>query len=424
VTAVEHNPVAVETPHVQIGGSDDDRLAVDELRHAFVRITLRRSVFLRLEDPNTIAAGIELRVMTTRDHAGEVASGRKRGPRRWFIGGVLVFALAVAVTAGAAYGYALSQQDVIARGVHVGTVELGGLSEGAARAELEQAFRPLSRPLVLRSDRERLVLTAQRLKLSLGTETMVDRAVAVSERGWFVARAWRELTGGHIDAKLESQLRYSHAAVSRAIHELQKQIDRRPIDAKLVPSFDRLTVMNGQPGIAVAVGPLDREIAHALATVRARRVIDVPVRHPRPRLTIAALRRRYPSFITIDRARFTLRVYGHLRLLRSYPIAVGQVGLQTPAGLYHIQDKVVNPSWQVPFSSWTGSLAGKLIPPGPADPLKARWLGIFNGAGIHGTDETWSIGHAVSHGCVRMTIPEVIDLYDRVSVGTPVYIGD
>ncbi len=60
----------------------------------------------------------------------------------------------------------------------------------------------------------------------------------------------------------------------------------------------------------------------------------------------------------------------------------------------------------------------------PPDPAGARWLGIFNGAGIHGTDETWSIGHAVSHGCVRMTIPDVIDLYDRVNVGTPVYIGD
>src|SRR5205814_972772 len=97
-----------------------------------------------------------------------------------------------------------------------------------------------------------------------------------------------------------------------------------------------------------------------------------------------------------DRAAFRLRAYSHLKLARRYPIAVGQVGLQTPAGLYHIQDKMVDPSWQVPFSSWTGSLAGELIPPGPDDPLKARWLGIFNGAGIHGTDETWSIGHSVS----------------------------
>jgi lipoprotein-anchoring transpeptidase ErfK/SrfK len=77
----------------------------------------------------------------------------------------------------------------------------------------------------------------------------------------------------------------------------------------------------------------------------------------------------------------------------------------------------------VPNSAWAGSLAGQTIPPGPADPLKARWLGIFSGAGIHGTDETWSIGQAVSHGCVRMSIPDVIELYPRVPVGTPIYIG-
>lgn len=50
-------------------------------------------------------------------------------------------------------------------------------------------------------------------------------------------------------------------------------------------------------------------------------------------------------------------------------------------------------------------------------------MGIFDGAGIHGTDETYSLGSAASHGCVRMSVPDVIDLYDRVDVGTPIYIG-
>ena len=82
----------------------------------------------------------------------------------------------------------------------------------------------------------------------------------------------------------------------------------------------------------------------------------------------------------------------------------------------------MDPSWHVPNSAWAGSLAGQVIPPGPADPLKARWIGIFDGAGIHGTDELSSLGSAASHGCVRMAIPDVIDLYDRVQVGDPIYI--
>jgi len=343
---------------------------------------------------------------------------------RWLSLGALLFAGAATLVVGAAFAYAHSRRDVIAHGIRVGTVDLGGLSAAAARSKLEQAYRPLTRPLVLRYRHGRLVVTARQAQVSVAVGAVVTRALERSRRSWFVPRAWRELTGGRVDVNLQPDITYSHSRVEHAVKELRGRLDHPARNAVLVASFDRLRIVRGHGGVAVAAGLLRRQIAKTLVTRQARRELDVPLRSLRPRVSVAALRRRYPSFITIDRAAFRLRVYRRLRLVRSYPIAVGQLGLQTPAGLYHVQNKVVNPSWQVPFSSWTGSLAGQLIPPGPDDPLKARWLGIFNGAGIHGTDETWSIGHAVSHGCVRMTIPDVIDLYGRVSVGTPVYIGD
>jgi lipoprotein-anchoring transpeptidase ErfK/SrfK len=75
------------------------------------------------------------------------------------------------------------------------------------------------------------------------------------------------------------------------------------------------------------------------------------------------------------------------------------------------------------MSSWAGSLAGRVIPGGaPDNPLKARWLGIQDGVGIHGTAEEWSIGSRASHGCIRMRVADVIALYPRVPVGTPVLI--
>jgi lipoprotein-anchoring transpeptidase ErfK/SrfK len=78
----------------------------------------------------------------------------------------------------------------------------------------------------------------------------------------------------------------------------------------------------------------------------------------------------------------------------------------------------------MPYSDWVAPEdRGRVVPPGPANPLKARWLGIFDGAGIHGTDNEASIGTAASHGCVRMRIPEVIELYDQVPVGAPIYIA-
>ena len=82
-------------------------------------------------------------------------------------------------------------------------------------------------------------------------------------------------------------------------------------------------------------------------------------------------------------------------------------GLETPAGLHDVEWKEENPPWLVPNKAWAGSLAGKTIPPGPQDPLKARFMSFEGGAGIHGIDpsEYSSIGHDASHGCVRMRIP-------------------
>ena len=63
--------------------------------------------------------------------------------------------------------------------------------------------------------------------------------------------------------------------------------------------------------------------------------------------------------------------------------------MDTPAGLYNIANKAVDPAWHVPNSDWAGDLAGKVIPgDDPSNPIKARWLGIYDGVGIHGTPTT------------------------------------
>ena len=76
----------------------------------------------------------------------------------------------------------------------------------------------------------------------------------------------------------------------------------------------------------------------------------------------------------------------------------------------------------MPNSSWAGSLAGQIIPPGPQDPLKARWIGITDGSGIHGTEDIGSLGSAASHGCIRMSIPDVIVLYNQTPYGSKIFV--
>jgi hypothetical protein len=299
-------------------------------------------------------------------------------------------------------------------------VALGGLTMKSATARLANALRSTeNRPLVVRAGPQRLVVVPAKAGFTLDGSAIAKRAVSVSRGGSFISRDVRALTGGHVNKDIAPQLM---PGSSTAVSRLASRLDQSPQDASVQPSPSGLTMVSGHAGTHVARAALGASLASALLSGAAR--ASAPVRRIKPTVTITDLRRRYPSYITIDRGGFTLRVYQHLHLIRSYPIAVGMQGLQTPAGLYHIEDKVVDPSWQVPNSSWAGSLAGQTIPPGPQDPLKARWMGFWDGSGIHGTDETSSIGSDASHGCVRMLIPDVIDLYGRVQVGTPVYIGD
>ena len=206
------------------------------------------------------------------------------------------------------------------------------------------------------------------------------------------------------------------------MERVKTKVDRPARDAKVeFPSLDRV---KEQPGFKVNAASLEQRVEQALSVPGVDRRVAAPVDRIQPKVTRAQLAKRYPVLLVADRDKFQLRLYKKLRLVHSYTVAVGAVGFDTPAGIYHIQNKAVDPAWTVPHSAWAGDLAGTVVPGGvPDNPLKARWLGIFDGAGIHGTDETYSLGHAASHGCIRMAIPDVIALYDQVPVGTPIYIA-
>ena len=337
--------------------------------------------------------------------------------------GVLIGVLVLG--AGALYAYDNGHRDKIAKGVTVAGIDVGGLSAAQARARLQREYLPrFEQPVVVRFHAHRFKLSPRAAGVTVDVNAAVDEALARSRDGSIFTRVSRALTGGSVDADIQPQVTYSHAAVTRLVGRVKHTVDRPARDASVSYTAAGLGTVPAQNGLAVKTAALTAALNGALEHPGQRRQIKVRTTVTDPKVPTSKLAGQYPSFITVDRGNFTLRVYKDLKLARSYSIAVGQQGLETPAGLYHIQNKAVNPSWQVPNSPWAGSLAGKLIPPGPDDPIKARWMGIFDGAGIHGTDEVSSIGHAFSHGCVRMLIPDVIDLYDRVSVGTPVYIGD
>jgi lipoprotein-anchoring transpeptidase ErfK/SrfK len=105
----------------------------------------------------------------------------------------------------------------------------------------------------------------------------------------------------------------------------------------------------------------------------------------------------------------------------SAPIAIGMPGHATPTGTYEIIAKIKNPTWVPPNSPWAAGL--EPIPPGVDNPLGTRWIGTSApNIGFHATPADSSVGHAASHGCMRMHRADVERLYDLVRVGTPVDI--
>jgi lipoprotein-anchoring transpeptidase ErfK/SrfK len=321
------------------------------------------------------------------------------------------------------WAYDDAQKDQIAPGVEIGGVDVGGRDADSARKLIEQkVVAPLKQPVVVNYDGKEYTLSPKRLHAKADVDGMVQEAIDRSRDGSILDRVSRYATGSDVDANLEPRVGYDKSAVKNFINELADRINQDPVNASVVPSGGRLQQEAGQPGQAVNKRQMTTEINHAARSPGRDQAIPAVVETTKPEVNKKDLAQAYPRYIYIDRGSYTLRFYHHLKLEKSYSIAVGQQGLETPAGLYHALDKQVDPSWHVPNSAWAGSLAGQVIPPGPADPLKARWIGIFDGAGIHGTDDISSLGSAASHGCVRMSISDVIDLYDRVEVGDPIYI--
>jgi lipoprotein-anchoring transpeptidase ErfK/SrfK len=301
----------------------------------------------------------------------------------------------------------------IAAGITAAGTDVAGLTVDEAAARLQGIHG------------ERLVrgiVTVQAADITWRLETadadVAFDALTSAKRALY---AGRTAAGQPLDVPLA--VSFTQSAVDRFVARIRKRLYRPARDSRLKVSIRRVRVTHSRRGRDIGDKTLAKQVAAALTNPNINRVFKPRLISVAPKVTAGKLRKTASTVITIERSSFTLRLFKRLKVVKRYKVAVGLPDYPTPQGLFAIQSKQVNPTWTAPNSPWAGELAGSQIPGGaPDNPLKARWMGVSGAVGIHGTGEPWSIGSRASHGCIRMRVPDVIDLYPRVPIGTPVLI--
>jgi lipoprotein-anchoring transpeptidase ErfK/SrfK len=285
---------------------------------------------------------------------------------------------------------------VIASDVTIGGTLVGGMSAAEASAAVTQAF---AAPVPLHASGFALLLSPAKV----GARAAVKSAVAAA----LVAPP---------ETAVRLPVNVSAARVHRYLVQVAKRFDRKPIDSVVVLRHLRPFVSLGRPGRS-----LKRLAAQQAILVDLRQNRRVPVTLTGKRIPQALSRKTFGPVIVIRNVSHTLTLYNGMRFVRRLGVATGQPRYPTPNGRFSIVVMWKNPWWYPPNSDWAKGESP--VPPGPGNPLGTRWMGLSaSGVGIHGTPNPGSIGYSLSHGCIRMRIPDAEWLFEHVRVGATVFI--
>lgn len=313
--------------------------------------------------------------------------------RAGFILCLVVCALGVGASHARAGGP--TPAPVIAAGVQIGSVDVSGLTADQATAAVEQVYLA---PVMVRVGHYGVSVSPHHFWTSLHLAAAVQVAL--------VAPA---------DTIVPLTPTFATQRVVKWVQKLARKTFRAPVDGTLLLRHNRPFFTRSHPGRALRRLSTRMMIGHSIVG-GTRTVIDAPVK------TLEATAAKSEPVIVIHRGINRLYLYNGTHLARVFPVATGQAAWPTPLGHFEVVVKQKNPWWFPPTQdSWAAGATP--VPPGPGNPLGTRWMGLSApGVGIHGTSEPWSIGHSESHGCIRMQIPSAEWLYNRVRVGTPVFI--
>ena len=340
---------------------------------------------------------------------------------RFTAGGLLALSGGAAV---AASWYDGAHRERLLPGVVVGRVEAGGHRAADVVRTLDHRLPAVAAtPVRIVAGSEEARVTLAELGLRSNAAEIVARARADADEMGLARRVWHRLLAKPVDLRYDVRLAVERSAVEREVARLAEVVAVAPVDARIDTSSGMVSILAPEPGRALDTATAVEQV-HDLAVRVANG--DGPAGPAEVRPPVTALEPAVTGFadvILVRTAENKLYHYENGALARTYRVATGTAHYPTPKGTFSVVLKRRNPTWVNPDpGGWGRSLPAR-IGPGPGNPLGTRAMNLDSpGIRIHGTSNVASLGTAASHGCIRMALADVEELFEKVEQGTPVTI--
>jgi lipoprotein-anchoring transpeptidase ErfK/SrfK len=312
--------------------------------------------------------------------------------------GVIAAVLLAGALVAAAPAFAQTPPATIASGVTIHTIDVGGMTAEEATVAVHD-FATTRFTLTFRGR------TLHPAPWSLGAQSKVALAVSAA-------------LAAPPDTNIPLAVSINIDQLRHYSQKLDNLLSSEPRDTRVRLRHLRPHLSKPRNGFDILQRPT-RVLLKEAIRANSRGPVAIAYRTIKPAVT----RWNFKPVVVIRRGSHRLYFYkgAHMRLRASFGVAVGQPVYPTPIGKFRIVTMQRNPWWYPPDTAWAAGASP--IPPGPGNPLGTRWMGLSaSGVGIHGTPDAASIGYSASHGCIRMRIPDAEWLFERVEVGSTVFI--
>ena len=336
--------------------------------------------------------------------------------RKAALGLAAIFLLAFSGVAYATYDYDKAYDGKLLPGIVIAGVDVGGMtSDEAFRAVTAAGRIQLDRNITVGYKEKTWTVTPRKLGAKSNARALVNAAVADSDDTGMLEKVGMAVFGGELDLERELGITYPRQGIKGFIEGVATSLDREPIDAGVDYSSGWLEFIEPKEGRTVLRKESHRALSRALKREKDR--VTLAVKTTKPEIT----ENKWDKVLLLRIGENKLYLYQDGKITHEYVVATGQPEYPTPTGEYYITEKRYLPTWVNPDPTGWGAGMPASIGPGPGNPLGTRALNwSIGGIRFHGTEATYSLGYNASHGCVRLSMPEIEELYELVDVGTPI----